>query len=181
MTSWWRTFAVGLILAGPYGQAAWAQPSQGAGGQTAAGRVVEAGRQVVNPNGTVVRIERLTLFPDHTEVDLLIQNGGTDEVKLNDTQGRTFMKADSEDDQYPLAAPADNKDLAVPPGQALEGTLVFIGGLPDDARQVDIIINELGSTAPTTQKPSFEFEIDVGRQSLLDVKKSRPSPDDRQA
>ena len=137
-------------------------------------RVVEVGQQIVHPNGTVVRVERVSLFDTYTEVDLLIQNGSAQEVKLSERQGKTFIEADGKDEAYPVAAPPDNPLITVPPGEALQGTLAFVGGLPKNVRLIKIVFNDNGSSSSSsTDVPEFVFEVRPQNQTLLttDVKK----------
>jgi outer membrane protein OmpA-like peptidoglycan-associated protein len=111
--------------------------------------------QASHPNGAAVRARRAQIIqregarPASCVVGLRATNGNDRAIRLNQDGGLVLV--DERGAAAPLKPPAENPELAVPPGQLLDATLVF------DCRTVDttgaLTLSTNRGTAGTADNP----------------------------
>lgn len=125
--------------------------------------VYEANVQAVHPNGTVLGVSKVIYEPTHTAIQVRVTNGYLFPISLNNNFQDTVLR-DAAGTRYRLSPPTDNQRLVVPAGEALEGTLIFLGGIPAGSTAVTLIVNEAGTKAGTmtdrhTPFPRFDIKL----------------------
>lgn len=123
---------------------------------------VEPDLELRHPNGTVVRVQRVSFAPTSISVDVEAVNGFTKNIALNQ---RGVHLADDLGNGYNFVAPQDNTKLVVASGATLTGTLSFLGPIDRKATSLKLLINtydhddsvELAKEYDRTENPSFEF------------------------
>ena len=127
--------------------------------------------QVPHPNGTVLQLTSIQSREAETVVGIRVINGDDREIQLNrfNSNRNGYIVVDSGERIY-LSPPPGNRDLAIQPGQTMEGELVFLGRLPQ-AQSGILILNENNSRENEhTRTPGFR--IDLPLSSLV----SAPAP-----
>ena len=124
-------------------------------------RVYQVEAQTMHRNGTVLRASGVRVTPTHTEVTVHVINGHSKPIRLN--AGRDAALRDGAGNRYRLSPPAGNEDMQVPPGEVLQGVLVFVGPIPAWAKRLLLLFNETaGGDEETTSTPLFAQALELG-------------------
>lgn len=115
--------------------------------------------QVAHPNGVVLQLTSLQSRDTETVVGVRVINGDDKEIRLNRFNNRDgYIVVESGERLY-LSPPKGNPQLAIQPGQTLEGELVFLGRLPQTQSAI-LVLNENSSTdSEHTQVPGFRINL----------------------
>lgn len=114
--------------------------------------------QIVHPGGTVLQVLSVSARDDRVLVNVRVMNARNREIALNSGRENSYVLADGGEKLY-LAPPAGNPNLAVPPGQTIDGALVFTGRLPRSDRAT-LVLNANGSPdSPYTSSPRFQLAM----------------------
>ena len=127
------------------------------------GAVVPLDIQVPHPNGTVLQLTSIQSREAETVVGIRVINGDDREIQLNrfNNNRNGYIVVDSGERIY-LSPPPGNRDLAIQPGQTMEGELVFLGRLPQ-AQSGILILNENNSVENEyTRTPGFRINLPLG-------------------
>jgi hypothetical protein len=124
-------------------------------------RVYHVEAQTMHRTGTVLKVSGVRVTPTHTEVTVHVINGHSKPIHLN--TGRDAALRDGAGNRYRLFPPAGNEDLQVPPGEVMQGVLVFVGPIPAWAKRVLLLFNETaGGDEETTSTPLFAQTLELG-------------------
>ncbi len=128
-------------------------PFGGSGGEGA-----PVGVQIAHPAAIVLDVISVSSSGERTVVNIHVLNGRDREIKLSPRDENTYILLDS-GEKLALIASATNPGLAVPPGKAMDGAIVFSGSLPRSGKAV-LILNENGSSdGEYTNTPRFEATL----------------------
>lgn len=130
------------------------------------GAVVPLDIQVPHPNGTVLQLTSIQSREAETVVGIRVINGDDREIQLNrfNRNRNGYIVVDSGERIY-LSPPPGNRDLAIQPGQTMEGELVFLGRLPQ-AQSGILILNENNSLENEyTRTPGFRINLPLGNEA----------------
>ena len=94
--------------------------------------------QANHPNGTVLRLTRITFNPDSINVDFSVTNGHKNAIEL--AQAKMQLK-DSAGNIYNLSPPQGNPELRISAGSNVKGTLTFLGRISPDAKSISLTTN----------------------------------------
>lgn len=116
------------------------------------------GVQIAHPAAVVLDVISVRSDDERTLVAIHVLNGRDREIKLSPRDEDSFILLDSGEKMSLIAAPT-NRALAVPPGKAMDGEIVFEGRLPRSGAAV-LILNERGSAdSAHTSSPRFEVRL----------------------
>jgi outer membrane protein OmpA-like peptidoglycan-associated protein len=107
------------------------------------------GAAASHPDGAGLLVRRLLGTPTACVVSLLATNGNDRTIVLN--QDRSLVLTDDRGVAAPVKAPAENRELVVPPGDRLDADLVFDCRTLDAGGGLTLITNR--GTAGTTDNP----------------------------
>jgi len=116
-----------------------------------------------HPNGTVLRLTRITPAPTSLTLTVEAVNGYTQKIELN-LSG--IQLRDDVGNAYNFVEPEQNEDLEILPGATLRGDLTFLGELDRRATSLKLLVNasrskesiDLASRSNTTTYPEFQFD-----------------------
>ena len=91
-----------------------------------------------HPNGTLVRLTRVTTAGNQVGLDFEATNGFTSEIELN-SNGVWLL--DDQGNEYNFTESPDNSTLRVGSGATLAGTLVFLGPIDAQANALQLRFN----------------------------------------
>lgn len=117
------------------------------------GKPIDA--QVVHPNATVLQVLSLRRSGDQAAVAIRILNGRERDVSLNSGSEDSYIVTDS-GEKLLLVPSATNAKLSVPPGKAMDGTLVFAGRLPSSGTATLTLNGNSSRDSQYTSSPRFE-------------------------
>jgi len=126
-----------------------------------------SGRQANHPDGAALRVRNVAANPTGFVVSLTATNGNEREIRLN--QHDSLVLTDPHGAAAPAQPPADNRQLAVPPGARLDAELIFPRTGAGQAARLILSANDgAGGTAdnPYDTTPVFKLALTVdGGQS----------------
>lgn len=131
--------------------------------------VSDQGLEDRHQNGSVLTVRSVQVDRTGIIVGVTVVNGFTETISLASV-GSMFL-VDDQGNGYLFREPAQNADLAVEPGAELNGELVFLGVLPDDATSLTLKTNvynfddtiDTASRYDQSRSPEFLVEgIPVG-------------------
>lgn len=108
-----------------------------------------AASQAAHPNGSFLRVHRVTADPASCHLSLSAANGNDRTILLN--QQNSLALTDRNGASAPVQPPPDNPELVVPPGGRLDAELVFPCGRLDTGAVLQLSSNR--NTAGTTDNP----------------------------
>jgi len=116
-----------------------------------------------HPNGTVLRLTRITPAPTSLSLTVEAVNGYTGKIELNSSG---VQLRDDVGNSYNFVEPEQNEDLEILPGATLRGDLTFLGELDRRATSLKLLVNasrskdsiDLASRSSTTTFPEFQFD-----------------------
>lgn len=112
--------------------------------------------QAVHPNGTVLQLLSIARSGDRSVVNIRVMNGRDREIELSGNRDQSYIVTDSGEKLMLVPSPT-NAELAVPPGKAMDGALVFAGKLPSSGNAT-LILNG-SSSRDSVYIPSPRFEV----------------------
>ena len=124
-----------------------------------AGRKVAVNAQASSPMGLTVRVKQVELAADATILTVSISLGGDQTIFTSLVDANTNLLDEAGNRLMPKL-PEDNRFLRVRKGETLEGELVFMGALPANARQVELVINE-GNAPDNTSGPGLKLSLPI--------------------
>jgi hypothetical protein len=124
-----------------------------------AGRKVAVNAQASSPMGLTVRVKQVELAADATILTVSISLGGDQTIFTSLVDANTYLLDEAGNRLMPKL-PEDNRFLRVRKGETLEGELVFMGALPANARQVELVINE-GNAPDNTSGPGLKLSLPI--------------------
>ena len=124
-----------------------------------AGRKVAVNAQASSPMGLTVRVKQVELAADATILTVSISLGGDQTIFTSLVDANTYLLDEAGNRLMPKL-PEDNRFLRVRKGEPLEGELVFMGALPANARQVELVINE-GNAPDNTSGPGLKLSLPI--------------------
>ena len=124
-----------------------------------AGRKVAVNAQASSPMGLTVRVKQIELAADATILTVSISLGGDQTIFTSLVDANTYLLDEAGNRLMPKL-PEDNRFLRVRKGETLEGELVFMGALPANARQVELVINE-GNAPDNTSGPGLKLSLPI--------------------
>lgn len=116
-----------------------------------------------HPNGSVLRVLRVTSAGTSTTVEVEAVNGYTKEISLN---AKGIHLVDDRGNGYNFVEPEQNSRLDVPPAGTLTGTLTFLGALDREATSLRLLINTFDADDTVDLESEFDkatspaFQID---------------------
>lgn len=116
-----------------------------------------------HPNGTVLRLTRITPAPTSLKLTVEAVNGYTEMIELN-LSG--IQLRDDVGNSYNFVEPEQNEDLEILPGATLRGDLTFLGELDRRATSLKLLVNasrskesiDLAGRSASTRYPEFQFD-----------------------
>ncbi len=102
-----------------------------------------------HPDGAGLRVRGILATPTACVVSLLATNGNDRTIVLD--QDRSLVLTDDRGVAAPVEAPAENRELVVPPGDRLDADLIFDCRTLDASGALTLITNR--GTAGTTDNP----------------------------
>jgi outer membrane protein OmpA-like peptidoglycan-associated protein len=124
------------------------------------GKPIDA--QVVHPNATVLQILSLARSGDRSVVNIRVMNGRERDIELNAVKDQSYIVTDSGEKLMLVPSPT-NADLAVPPGKAMDGALVFAGTLPSSGSATLVLNGHDSRDGQYTSSPRFEVALPLDR------------------
>ena len=124
-----------------------------------AGRKVAVNAQASSPMGLTVRVKQVELAADATILTVSISLGGDQTIFTSLVDANTYLLDEAGNRLMPKL-PEDNRFLRVRKGETLVGELVFMGALPANARQVELVINE-GNAPDNTSGPGLKLSLPI--------------------
>jgi len=110
--------------------------------------------QANHPNGSVLRVTKVTLADDHVALDLAVTNGHRHDIELN-SNGRMVL-VDNIGGRYNPAAPPQDPDVRVAQGTNMQGTFVFLGRVNPAATSLTLTTNSgYGGENEHSNQPKF--------------------------
>ncbi len=94
--------------------------------------------QANHPNGTVLRVTKVSYNDDSIVLDFSVTNGHKYQIKL--AQGGMQIK-DNGGNQYNLSPPQANPDIEIEPNSTIKGTLTFLGRISPKADSLTLTTN----------------------------------------
>ena len=94
--------------------------------------------QTNHPNGSVLRVEKVSFADDSITLDFSITNGYKYEIEL--AQGGMQLR-DNLGNVYNLSPPPQDADITVAPNNNLKGKLSFLGRISPDAISLTLTTN----------------------------------------
>jgi len=124
-----------------------------------------------HPNGTLLRLEGVTIGATSLTVRLSAVNGYRDPVTLAQSPFDGMVVTDDLDTTYNWSQPEENGTLQIEPGGTLDAEVVFLGELDPDATTLTLTSNPDGANfdGDSTIFPSFRFEIPLDAEVPLDA------------
>lgn len=125
----------------PAAPAAADAPATAATAAPAAVRHVAVNVQAAAPAGLTVRVKAVEMSEDATllTVSASFSSRFAHATTLAGTD--TFLR-DAAGQQLMLKRPADNPQLMIRSNDTMEGTLVFLGSVPADAKEITLVVNQ---------------------------------------
>lgn len=120
------------------------------------GVVVDA--QVAHRSSAVLQVLSVQSSGERALVSVRIMNGRDREMKFDAGTDHSYIVTDSGEKLMLVKSPT-NPDLAVPPGKAMNGMLVFAGQLPASGRATLILNSHDGSDNQYTHNPRLEVAL----------------------
>ena len=105
------------------------------------GRTVAVNVQGVAPVGVTVRVLTVELGTDATVLDVSASYGGTITNDIALAGAATYL-LDEQGNRLMLKPPQDNQYLRVVKGQTMQGKLVFLGAVAENAKSVKLVFND---------------------------------------
>ncbi len=109
---------------------------------------VPVSRTVSDPLGVELVVEGINFTDSRIGILARISNPTEHEVRIAPTAALSVLEDDL-GNRYSLVLPKGQGFIAVPPGDAVAGTLVFAGRIHPDAISIGIALNAGGRSAPT--------------------------------
>lgn len=106
--------------------------------QTSLPKDRELDLQANHPNGTVLRVTKVSFKEDSTVLDFAVTNGYKYAIKL--AQGGMQLR-DNLGNQYNLSPPQANADIEVAPNSTIKGNLTFLGRVSPKADNLTLTTN----------------------------------------
>ena len=116
-------------------------------------------------NGTILYITSIQAKPTETVLGVKVVNGFERDVQLNWSDQKTFLTAAGQ--KFFLSPPLENKDVKVAGGATMQGELVFLGRLPQNAA-VALVINDGLSNGQYTNTPNLSVPIPIAVDAFTD-------------
>ena len=95
--------------------------------------------QANHPNGTVLRITKISFNEDSIVLGFSVTNGHKYEIELS--QNTRMQLKDNLGNQYNLSPPKTNPEIEVPTGSTINGNLIFLGRISPDAKSLTLTTN----------------------------------------
>lgn len=105
------------------------------------GRTVAVNVQGVAPAGVTVRVLTIELGTDATMLDVSASYGGTITNDITLAGAATYL-LDEHGNRLMLKPPQDNQYLRIVKGQTMQGKLVFLGAVAENAKSVKLVFND---------------------------------------
>ena len=105
------------------------------------GRTVAVNVQGVAPAGVTVRVLSVELGTDATVLDVSASYGGTITNDITLAGAATYL-LDEQGNRLMLKPPQDNQYLRIVKGQTMQGKLVFLGAVAENAKSVKLVFND---------------------------------------
>lgn len=120
-------------------------------------RTIDVDVQGVTEVGATVRVKQVDLAEDATVVDVSVSfsSNMTNNVKM--ATDDTFIETPG-GQRLMLKEPDGNPELNIQKGDTMEGRLVFLGAVPQDADRIFLVFNQ-GSTSDSIIGPYLRLEI----------------------
>ncbi len=124
--------------------------------------------QVVHPNASVLQVLSMARSGDRTVVNVRVMNGRERDIELNAGSEQSYILTDGGEKLLLVPSPT-NADLAVPPGKAMDGTLVFAGKLPSSGNATLVLNGNSSRDGQYTSSPRFDVPLPLDRAGGGDV------------
>ena len=105
-----------------------------------AARTITLNTQGVAPIGLTVRVKGIELGTDATLLNVSASYGGTQTNNIPLASDPTYLQ-DEQGNKLMLKPPTDNPRLNIIRGQQMDGQLVFLGAVPQDAKALTLVFN----------------------------------------
>ena len=105
------------------------------------GRTVAVNVQGVAPAGVTVRVLSVELGTDATVLDVSASYGGTITNDITLAGAATYL-LDEQGNRLMLKPPQDNQYLRIVKGQTMQGKLVLLGAVSENAKSVKLVFND---------------------------------------
>ncbi|GLI99070.1 OmpA family protein [Sphingobium sp. BS19] len=113
--------------------------------------------QVAHLSGVVLQVLSVRGSGERAEVAIRVMNGRDREIELDALSDKSYIVTDSGEKLMLVQSPT-NPDLAVQPGKAMDGLLIFSGRLPSSGTAT-IVLNEHDSGGEYTRNPRLEVVL----------------------
>ncbi|TRO95795.1 hypothetical protein FKB34_06885 [Glycocaulis profundi] len=131
---------------------------------------VEVGIEESHPNGMSVLIRSLELTDTEVRLDVRVINGHTENIRLAGMSDWTFVQTEG-GDRLRLVAPPDNRELNIARQSTVDGSLVFMGSVPESG-DLTLVLNDRGDDNPSTPNPRFEITLPSDTVEAAALKKN---------
>jgi hypothetical protein len=123
---------------------------------------IEVSLQTNHPNGSVMRLSKVTYHEDNIALDMSVTNGHDEQIQLN--YNDDMVVRDDLGNRYNPAPPPGNPKVTVNPGATIKSQFVFIGRIAPGARTITLTTNSvLGSDWKRSDRPKMMISgIPVG-------------------
>ncbi|WP_164928866.1 hypothetical protein [Gloeobacter violaceus] len=120
----------------------------------AGGNTIEVNLQTNHPNGSVMRLSKVTYNEDNIALEMTVTNGHNEQIQLNFRDD--MLVKDDLGNRYNPAPPPSNPKVTVNPGATIKGQFVFIGRIAPGARNITLTTNSvLGSDWKRSDRPKM--------------------------
>ena len=121
-----------------------------------------------HPNGTSLRVNRVSLNPDSIAVHLAVTNSHHGKIKLNElwaSRESTMILQDNLGNEYRVAPPPENQEIEVEPGKTTQGEFIFLGSVGPSAHSLTLTTNSRGGLLHNsiTNKPKISVQIPLNQ------------------
>lgn len=125
--------------------------------------------QSAHPSGMILQLTSLQAKPTETVIGMTVINGDSDEQKLNAyPNNRNAFIVTGAGERFYLSPPPTNPELAIQPGQRMQGELVFLGRLPK-GQNATLVLNETSSSPNRyTNQPGFRMDLPLTDAAFSD-------------
>ena len=124
---------------------------------TALAEAVEIDVEERHPNGAHLRITSIERTDTEVLLGVRIVNGHSGNISLNSGPRRSYVLA-GDSVKIMLVPPEDNQQVSIPARSTVEGSLTFMGAVPEGER-LTLVLNESGSSTASTPSPKFVVEL----------------------
>lgn len=116
-------------------------------------------------NGMILYVTSVQAKPTETVVGVKVVNGADRDIELRWTDQKTFLVAGGQ--KFYVSPPLENRNLKVTQGTTMQGELIFLGRLPENAA-VTLVLNDGQSDGQYNATPGVSLPLPVTAAAFSD-------------